>query len=163
MREAYQVRGELLLHGRLRLPQAYVDANEWAVDVDAEIRILRLGQVGIGYVHICRSGFNAGPGVEVIARSAAHHQGECQVLALGIEYPVRSLGVDVPDTSTHFIVGNNPPVTRYKVAPDAIVEGYIASLRPSWNYGERTAEGKIKGPPMPSNCQRREAMLGCIV
>ena len=39
---------ELLLHGRLRFPQTYVDANDWAVDVDAEILILRLRQVGIG-------------------------------------------------------------------------------------------------------------------
>src|SRR5258708_3878209 len=149
VKAAMSRRGELLLHRRLRLPQAYVDANEWAVDGDAKIRILRVGQVGTGYVHICRSDFNAGTGVEVIAHSAAHHQGECQILALGIEYAVRSFGVDAPGASTHFIVGNNPPVARYEVAPDAIVEGYIACLRPSWNYGEPPAEGKV--PIAPQN------------
>ena len=56
------------------------------------------------------SGFNASPRVNVIMRSA-HHQSECQVLALGIEYSVRRFGVDVPGATTHSINGTNPPVT----------------------------------------------------
>src|SRR5580700_1059647 len=67
------------------LTQAHIEANDWPPHIDSEILIPRLREVGIGYVHVCRSGFNAEPWTEVIARSAAHHESERQVLALGIE------------------------------------------------------------------------------
>ena len=126
---------ELLLHRRLRPAQPDVYANNRAVDVDAEILILRLRQVSIGYVHVSHSGLNAGPGAEVIACSAAHHQGERQVLALGIQNPVGPFGIDVPGAAAHFIVRNDPPVAGDKVTPDPVIEGEVSGLGPSRNDG----------------------------
>ncbi len=90
-----------------RPAQADVEAKDWAPDIDAEILILRLGQEGVGYVHIGGSGLKAVPGIEVVAHPAAHHVGEGQILSLGIFDSVRPLGVDIADAAPHLVVRHN--------------------------------------------------------
>jgi hypothetical protein len=86
---------------------------------------------------------NAALRVEVVSETAANHDGEGEVLGLGVEHSIRTFGVDVADAAAHFKVGSHARPAWDEIATDAIVESEIAGLWTAGNNGGGTGKSEV--------------------
>src|SRR6266851_5625024 len=94
-------------------------------------------------MYVIQTGRNSVTGVEVIAHSAAHHEGEREVLSLRIDHSFGSLGVNPPESEAAVKVGHNSPVRSDKITSNTHVISPVSCFRSPRNRGERPAERKI--------------------